>query len=395
MAESQQPSSWIRYEPSELVNELTEAKANIISLRNIPFYREWTDKLQQVELRREIEGTTRIEGAAYTERELDAAISDTTEQLLTRSQRQGRAMKVTYDWIETIPNEDLITAELMLDMHRRIITGADDDHCVPGHVRGNGENVTFGHPRRRGVEGGRECMVALVSLSNAIQGEYRNHDPLIRALASHYHLGAIHPFTDGNGRTARALEALMLKRAGLHDTCFVSMSNYYYEERKAYLQTLGDVHTLGDDLTIFLKFGLVGIAQQSRRLLYEIQPHIQKALFRNLMNDLFGRLKSPRKRVIAERQIAILNLLLDEGEMAIDDVYRQINEHYSKLRNPVKALIRDLNGLLSLGAVKYVKSKEESYIFSVRLEWLTEITESEFYKALKSLPKARTFSLRR
>ncbi len=33
--------------------------------------------------------------------------------------------------------------------------------------------------------------------------------------AAHYHLAAMHPFVDGNGRTARALEALMRERAGL------------------------------------------------------------------------------------------------------------------------------------------------------------------------------------
>lgn len=28
-------------------------------------------------------------------------------------------------------------------------------------------------------------------------------------MAAHYHIGAMHPFGDGNGRTARALEAFM------------------------------------------------------------------------------------------------------------------------------------------------------------------------------------------
>ena len=59
---------------------------------------------------------------------------------------------------------------------------------------------------------------------------FRGHDILIQALAAHYHFAAMHPFLDGNGRTARALEALMLGGAGLRDTCFIAMSNYYYEE---------------------------------------------------------------------------------------------------------------------------------------------------------------------
>jgi Fic family protein len=38
---------------------------------------------------------------------------------------------------------------------------------------------------------------------------------------------AMHPFADGNGRTARALEALLLQRAGLREACFIPMSNYF------------------------------------------------------------------------------------------------------------------------------------------------------------------------
>ena len=57
-----------------------------------------------------------------------------------------------------------------------------------------------------------------------IEHELRDHDPIIQALAAHYHVAAMHPFLDGNGRTARALEALMLQRAGLRDTCFIAMS---------------------------------------------------------------------------------------------------------------------------------------------------------------------------
>ena len=38
----------------------------------------------------------------------------------------------------------------------------------------------------------------------------------------------------GDGRTARALEALMLQRTGLRDTLFIAMSNYYYEQKTGY-----------------------------------------------------------------------------------------------------------------------------------------------------------------
>lgn len=120
----------------------------------------------------------------------------------------------------------------------------------------------------------------------------------------------MHPFLDGNGCTARAMEAFFLQRCGLRDTLFIAMSNYY-EEKNPYLQALADVRANGHDLTPFLSFGLKGIELQCRRLFDEIRVNVSRALYRNLMFDLFNRLKSARKRVIAERQIKILTLLLD------------------------------------------------------------------------------------
>jgi len=133
----------------------------------------------------------------------------------------------------------------------------------------------------------------------------RGHDPLIQVLAVHYHLAAMHPFMDGNGRTARALEAFLLQKQGLRDTLFIAMSNYYYEEKNAHLEALAHVRQERHDLGAFLVFGLNGIEKQCRRLLDEIKQHLAKSLFRDTMRDLFGRLQSKRKRVIAERQLKI------------------------------------------------------------------------------------------
>ena len=95
-------------------------------------------------------------------------------------------------------------------------------------------------------------------------------------MALHYHLAAMHPFLDGNGRTVRALEALMLRRAGLTDRAFVAMSNYYYDEKAAYLRILSEVRQGGHDLTPFLIFALNGVRIQCERLTAEIRKQMQR-----------------------------------------------------------------------------------------------------------------------
>ncbi|MBI3680677.1 MAG: Fic family protein, partial [Acidobacteria bacterium] len=193
----------------------------------MPFQRGWAEALQQVQLKHEVAGTSRIEGAEFTDRELEAALEHTPEELITRSQKQAHAAVQTYRWISELADDRPIDHNMMCEVHRRMVTGADEDHCAPGEIRAEDHNVTFGSPPHRGAEGGKECQEAFLGLSHALQHEFLAHDLLIQALAIHYHFAAIHPFLDGNGRTARALEALMLQRAGLRNTLFIAMSNYY------------------------------------------------------------------------------------------------------------------------------------------------------------------------
>ncbi|MEE8420218.1 MAG: Fic family protein [Dehalococcoidales bacterium] len=384
------PKSWITYNLNDIYQEMIGAKSAILSLQAIPYKREWVEGMQYMELKREVAGTSRIEGADFTDRELDEALKETPTQLHTRSQKQAHAAIQTYRWIATLPDDQPITAELILEIHRKIVTGADDDHCPPGKLRGQDENVNFGQPRHRGVNGGVDCEATFNSFVEALKFEYPKHDKIIQALAAHYHLAAMHPFLDGNGRTARALEALLLQRAGLRDTCFIAMSNYYYDEKIQYLTSLSVSGEQVHNITPFLAFALKGIAIQSRRLLEQTRIHVQKELFRNLMRELFDRLKTPRKRVLATRQVSLLELLLDRDSMEIDDLYELVKNYYKELGNPQKAFIRDLNGLIYLKTLKMEREPKDKIILSVRLEWPTEATISTFMERIKALPKAKT-----
>lgn len=384
------PQNWIRYDRAEIATALAKSKAAVLSLTLIPFQRSWADRLQVVQLKREVAGTSRIEGADFTDRELDAAMKESPEQLQTRSQRQAAAAVGTYRWIAGLPSDLPITADLICEIHRRIVTGADDDHCAPGVIRKRDENVTFGAPRHRGAEGGDECQKAFTGMAQAIQREFRDHDPLIQALAAHYHFAAMHPFLDGNGRTARALEALMLQRQGLRDSLFIAMSNFYYEEKNGYLTALAEVRSAGHDLTPFLLFGLRGVELQCMRLFSEIRTNLQKALFRNMMYDLFNRLQTIRKRVIAERHIEILKLLLDVESLLLEEVVGRTKFIYGRLKNPYKALIRDLNYLIQLGAISFKKLDNNKYVIFAQLDWPTKVTETDFFAMVKKMPKAKS-----
>ncbi len=80
----------------------------------------------------------------------------------------------------------------------------------------------------------------LANWERFVHGE-DNLDPLVRMAVSHYQFEAIHPFTDGNGRTGRILNLLMLVERGLLDEPILYLSRYIIENRLAYYRLLLDV----------------------------------------------------------------------------------------------------------------------------------------------------------
>jgi len=167
------------------------------------------------------------------------------------------------------------------------------------------------------------------------------------------------------------------------------MSNYYYEEKTGYLNALAETRALSHDLTPFLKFALKGIEKQCNRLFAEIRLHVAKALYRNTMTDLFGRLRSPRKRVMSDRHVRLLQLLLDHGSQNVSEFIKQTAGLYH-VKNPRKAVIRDLSYLAGLLAIEIKQAADKlDFIISINLDWPTQITENEFFKRVKEMPKAK------
>ena len=71
-------------------------------------------------------------------------------------------------------------------------------------------------------------------------------DPLVRLAVQHYQFEAIHPFSDGNGRTGRILNILFLVEHGLLDSPILYLSRYVISNKAAYYRLLQDVTRDGD-----------------------------------------------------------------------------------------------------------------------------------------------------
>ena len=381
------PRQWAGYNAAAILDLLVAAKTAAGVLHRLPYLNQWIEQIHEEQLRLEAAGTARIEGAEFTRREQEEALAPEAAARadLTHSQRQLRAAHATYRWLRSQPADRPVTADLILETHWRIVAGCDDDHCEPGALRPAGWNVTFGTPRFRGVEGGADCRSAFDGLGHAIHGELRRHDGIIQALAVHYHIGAMHPFGDGNGRTTRAVESFMLRRAGVSGLVMVSLSNYYYEHKDEYLAALAASRQAEHDLTPFLRFALPAITERCNAAAATIADHHKRALFRQFSRSLFGKLRSPRRRVLAERQLHIIETLLESGATgSLSNLVDRTVQHYTNLKYPERALIRDMVGLMELGAIRINDAME----IEVNLDWPQQFAESELLERYEKMPAA-------
>jgi len=85
-------------------------------------------------------------------------------------------------------------------------------------------------------------------------------NPVLLSDISHYEIARIHPFIDGNGRTARLLAMTILYLSGFDYRRIFALDDYYDRDRKAYYAALKTVQISGGDLTQWLEYFTTGVA---------------------------------------------------------------------------------------------------------------------------------------
>lgn len=138
-----------------------------------------------------------------------------------------------------------------------------------------------------------------------------NLSPLLYTGIVHYQLVAIHPFEDGNGRTARVLTTMTLILYGYDMTSFFALESYYNRNRKAYYEALdsADKHRVKGqlDLTRWLEYYVRGMLIEAERAKARIEEMLE--------ND-----KSTQREVwLSKTQIKILKLTKEKGSAKTAD----------------------------------------------------------------------------
>lgn len=166
-----------------------------------------------------------------------------------------------------------------------------------------------------------------------------NHiHPVLKAAITHYQLVYIHPFIEGNGRTARAVALLVLYALGYDFKKFFSIEHYFDSDVEAYYQALLTVQqNPSQDMTYWLEYFCYGVAVE----IDKIKSQVQK-----LSKDLKLKKELGQQVALSERQIILLELLQNQGEISSGDA-QHVLPNVS-----VDTVLRDLKDLISKGVVK-------------------------------------------
>lgn len=258
------------------IAQIESMKGAIKTFRILPEREAFIRKRATVEA---THSSTSIEGNPLTLKQVEKTLVSTRK--FTKEQYaeiEVKNYKKSLDWISKRKLEKKpLSIDDLLKLHG-IITDSLLDETRSGKLRFNpvyivnqkGETVYDG-PSEEIVES------ELDDLFKWLNSENNTVHPVIVAGVLHYMIASIHPFADGNGRTARAIVSLYLSLVNYDFRESLVLDSYYAVDRPAYYKALGSAqngdyeHAKSGDLTIWLDYFTEGFLSSVRTLMMELE----------------------------------------------------------------------------------------------------------------------------
>ncbi|MCL4234172.1 MAG: Fic family protein [Deltaproteobacteria bacterium] len=173
---------------------------------------------------------------------------------------------------------------------------------------------------------------------------------ILRAIIAHVYLVWIHPFGDGNGRTARLLELQILIGAGVPAPAAHLLSNHYNQTRPEYYRQLDRASKNGGDLVPFIEYSVEGLCRGLRAQLAEIREQQWDVAWRSFVHEEF---RDRNGKSDVRRRRLVLDLSMENRVVPLAEVPRisvRVAAEYA--RTSGKTLSRDLNALEQMGLIE-------------------------------------------
>ncbi len=360
---------WLSFEfsseslPSDVWFLLGESQSKCEHLAGVPLRPDIAATLHRVYLAKGVQATTAIEGNTLTERE----VLDRIEGRLSLPQSKeylGREVDNVIAACNTIGKGaihgvggDLEPNDLG-DYNRKVLHAlALHPDAVPGVVRDHAVRVgTYLGP---GFEHCSSLLENLCSWLNtgfiAPKGQ-EVPTAIIKAIIAHVYFVWIHPFSDGNGRTARLLEFRILLEGGVPTPAAHLLSNYYNQTRSEYYRQLDQASMNGGDLVPFIRYAVTGFADELREQVKWIRFQQMDVTWRNYVHELFQTV--PASSVRDRQQSLVLELSKQPSPVGTNELAGLTPGLAALYRHKTdKTLTRDVNRLIQMELVERIGTK--------------------------------------
>ena len=338
------------YKISEtILHHLTTIAASAMTVENAPLIPKWELSIRREALLRNAHASTAIEGNPLSLEQ----VSDLAAGREIMVNRKAKAEVLNYlSVLGDIPvlAKKRFSEKLILNVHKRLTRDVLDRPVDSGVYRttqvvvGNrftGE-ISFRPPRAHDVPTLMHAFVVWLSRPE------KQRNPILEAGISHYELVRIHPFIDGNGRTARALASLILYNRGFDTKRFFALDDYYDGDRSAYYKALQSVDPKSLDVTTWLEYFTRGVMlqiEQVKQRVIGLSMDVQK-------KKEFGQI------ALTERQMRIIEALNNKQKITISEIAKLFNfTRQAALKEVAKLVTLNVIALVGTGRGAYYVRK--------------------------------------
>lgn len=347
---------------AELWLLLGEAASKCEHISRVPLRPATAQALHQLYLAKGAAATTAIEGNTLSEEEVLKAVEGKlvvppSKQYLKQEVENiiAACNGISKQLAEgTLPQ---LSAQLLCDYNRQVLEKLPmRDDIEPGELRTH--SVVVGKVYRGAPA--EDCPYLIDRLSKWLNGpDFRAPDnspigtdtvyAILRSVVAHLYLAWIHPFGDGNGRTARLLEFHILLSAGVPSPAAHLFSNHYNQTRAEYYRQLDYASKSGGEIVPFLGYAVRGFVDGLREQLEKIWTQQWDVVWRNFVHERFQSRNS--RSDTRQRHLA---LDLGDGEEwteigKIPELTPRLAKAYAGKTS--KTVQRDLNALVEMGLI--------------------------------------------
>jgi Fic family protein len=337
---------------------LGECQSKCEHIAGVPLQPPTARELHQLYLAKGVLATTAIEGNTLSEEQVLLHLEGKLELPRSREylkQEIDNVLRACNDILKEVKSNSVpqISTKRIKELNSLILEKLElDEGVVPGEIR----KTSVGVARYRGAPA-VDCEYLLDRLASWLNGS--NFHPgtenaiayaILKAVLAHLYLAWIHPFGDGNGRTARLLEFQILICSGVPAPAAQLLSNHYNATRTEYYRQLDQASRSGGNVLPFLTYAVEGFLDGLKTQLKVIRTQQLDVAWKNYVHDQFKDRASPSDK---RRRDLVLDLA-DQPEAVALSKLTQISPRIAAAyaRKNEKTLSRDVSALTDMRLVK-------------------------------------------